>query len=172
MSKAQRIAVLFIAAMFLITTVAFTVMVVVEMGRGGRTPPAAQMTDEARAGALLGTQLPNFTPVERVESLQIIDLKVGTGQVVPPGATVTAHFTGAVAATGRIFQSTHDIGRPMPFSLNEVIEGWSKGVPGMQVGGQRRLLIPAAQAYGAHSPSPDIPPNADLVFDIEVIAIN
>jgi FKBP-type peptidyl-prolyl cis-trans isomerase len=111
-----------------------------------------------------------FGPVEEVSELQIIDLEEGEGEEVPAGATVTAHYTGAVAATGIIFQSSHDIGEPVLFSLDGVIRGWTEGVPGAKVGGKRRLLIPAAMAYGENPPAgSNIPPNAALVFDIEVV---
>lgn len=121
---------------------------------------------------LQGTQLTNFTPVDQVIELQIIDIAEGTGPVVPEGATITAHYTGARCKDGVIFQSSHDFGaQGITFPLSGVIEGWTKGVPGMKVGGTRRLVIPAAMAYGAQSPSADIPPNSDLVFDIELQAI-
>jgi FKBP-type peptidyl-prolyl cis-trans isomerase len=120
---------------------------------------------------LEGTKLANFNPVAQVTELQIIDTKEGTGDVVPEGATITAHYTGALAADGTIFQSSHDFGRAITFGLNQVIAGWTQGVPGMKVGGTRRLVIPAAMAYGAQSPSANIPPNSDLVFDIELEAI-
>ena len=120
---------------------------------------------------LQGTKLQNFTPIERVSELQIIDLQPGAGDVVPQGATINAHYTGALAKTGIIFQSSHDFGQPITFGLNQVISGWTQGVPGMRVGGTRRLIIPAALAYGAQSPSPSIPPNSDLVFDIELVKI-
>lgn len=120
---------------------------------------------------LQGTRLAGFEPIAKVETLTTIDTVVGTGDTVQPGATVTAHYTGALCANGVIFQSSHDMGRPATFPLSQVIDGWQKGVPGMKVGGTRRLLIPAAQAYGAQSPSPNIPANADLVFDIELVAV-
>lgn len=120
---------------------------------------------------LEGTKLANFTPVANVAELQIIDVQEGTGEVVQSGATITAHYTGALAKDGTIFQSSHDFGDAVTFGLNQVIAGWTNGVPGMKVGGTRRLVIPAAQAYGAQSPSAGIPPNSDLVFDIELIAI-
>jgi peptidylprolyl isomerase len=121
---------------------------------------------------LQGTQLNDFTPVSEVTELQVIDTKEGTGDVVQAGATVTAHYTGAVAATGVIFQSSHDFGRAIPFGLNQVIKGWTDGVPGMKVGGTRRLVIPADQAYGATPPpGAGIPANAPLVFDIELVAV-
>jgi len=121
---------------------------------------------------LEGTRLTNFTPIEAVPELQIIDLTEGTGDTVQPGATITAHYTGARCTDGVIFQSSHDLGRPLTFPLGGVIAGWTAGVPGMKVGGVRRLVIPAALAYGAHSPAPNIPANADLVFDIELANID
>jgi FKBP-type peptidyl-prolyl cis-trans isomerase len=121
---------------------------------------------------LEGTKLAGFDPIATVTDLQIIDTVEGTGDVVPEGATITAHYTGALCSDGTIFQSSHDFGDAITFPLNGVIVGWQKGVPGMKVGGTRRLVIPAEQAYGAHSPSPNIPANADLVFDIELVSIN
>lgn len=120
---------------------------------------------------LEGTKLANFTPVPIVPDLQVTDLVVGTGNEVPMGATITAHYTGALIADGTIFQSSHDSGDPVTFPLDRVITGWTQGVPGMRVGGVRRLMIPAEMAYGPSSPAPNIPPNSDLVFDIELVAI-
>lgn len=120
---------------------------------------------------LEGTQLAGFEPAANISSLQIFDTTEGAGDAVQPGATITAHYTGALAAPGIIFQSSHDMGKPITFPLNGVIKGWQDGVPGMKAGGKRRLVIPAALAYGAHSPSPSIPPHSDLVFDIELVAI-
>lgn len=116
-----------------------------------------------------GTKLPNFEPIESVTELQIIDIEVGTGEEVQPGATVRAHYTGALCKNGIIFQSSHDFGDAISFGLNQVVAGWTEGVPGMKVGGMRRLIIPAAKAYGDRSPSPDIPAGSDLVFDIEIL---
>ena len=121
--------------------------------------------------AYQGTKLHNFTSIDYVAELQIIDTDPGTGAVVGEGATVTAHYTGALAKNGIIFQSSFDAGKALSFKLDEVIEGWKLGVPGMKVGGTRRLIIPAAQAYGDMSPSRAIPAQSDLVFDIDLIAI-
>ena len=118
-----------------------------------------------------GTLLAKFKPSDTVAALEVIDLEVGTGAEVQPGATITAHYTGALVKNGVIFQSSHDFGEPITFGLNQVIKGWTNGVPGMKVGGWRRLIIPAEQAYGASSPAPNIPANSDLVFDIELVDI-
>ena len=117
--------------------------------------------------------LDDFTPTDSVPELQIIDRVEGTGQAVEPGATVTCHYTGAVAKTGAVFQSSRDFGRPISFPLNGVIQGWTEGVPGMKEGGTRRLIIPAAKAYGSTPPyGSGIPADADLAFDIELVSID
>lgn len=119
-----------------------------------------------------GTKLHNFEPrTEPVVELEIIDTEVGTGEEVLSGATITAHYTGALVKNGIIFQSSLDFGDAITFGLDQVIKGWTHGVPGMKVGGTRRLIIPAEQAYGASSPAPNIPANSDLVFDIDLVAI-
>ena len=119
-----------------------------------------------------GTKLHNFEPrTEPLKELESIDIEVGTGEEVNPGATITAHYTGALVKNGIIFQSSHDFGDAVTFGLSQVIAGWTRGVPGMKVGGTRRLIIPAEQAYGASSPAKNIPANSDLVFDIDLVAI-
>ena len=119
-----------------------------------------------------GTKLANFEPrTEPVAELEIIDVEVGTGEEVQPGAKITAHYTGALVKNGIIFQSSHDFGEALTFGLDQVIKGWTVGVPGMKVGGTRRLIIPAEMAYGASSPAKNIPANSDLVFDIDLVAI-
>lgn len=120
---------------------------------------------------LEGTKLFAFDPIGLVAELKIIDTVVGTGDAVSENATITAHYTGALAKDGTIFQSSHDFGQPATFGLNQVITGWTKGVPGMRIGGTRRLIIPAAMAYGSRRAAANIPPNSDLVFDIELVAI-
>lgn len=118
-----------------------------------------------------GTKLTDFEPIDKVAELQIIDIEEGTGAIVEPGATITAHYTGALCKNGIIFQSSHDFGKPISFGLSQVIAGWTEGVPGMKIGGMRRLIIPSQMAYGSARAASNIPPNSDLVFDIELIAI-
>lgn len=119
-----------------------------------------------------GTKLADFTPIDKVEKLKIIDIHEGNGAVVPEGAKITAHYTGALCKNGIIFQSSHDFGDPVTFRLDQVIRGWTEGVPGMKVGGMRRLIIPSEMAYGSVRAASNIPPNSDLVFDIELMAIS
>lgn len=118
-----------------------------------------------------GTKLHDFEPRDGVQELEIMDVEVGDGEEVKPGATITAHYTGALCKNGIIFQSSFDFGNPISFGLDQVIQGWTHGVPGMKVGGTRRLIIPAEMAYGAASPAKNIPANSDLVFDIVLMAI-
>jgi peptidylprolyl isomerase len=117
------------------------------------------------------TKLQNFEPIDTVTELRIYDSIEGTGDTVPEGAKITAHYTGALCKDGTIFQSSHDFGEAITFGLDQVIKGWTVGVPGMKVGGTRRLIIPSDMAYGSVRAAANIPPNSDLVFDIELVAI-
>ncbi|MBX4197506.1 FKBP-type peptidyl-prolyl cis-trans isomerase [Candidatus Saccharibacteria bacterium] len=122
-------------------------------------------------GKLQGAKLAGFTPVKHVDYLQCQDIKAGTGATATAASSVTAIYTGALASNGTIFQSSEDTGQPFTASLNGgVIQGWTAGIPGMKVGGQRRLLIPAQYAYGSQSVA-GIPANSDLVFDITLLAV-
>lgn len=180
----QRVAAMLLAVLFLFTSLSLSGWVIWQMHQESQQnkkttdtteaskQSSSETTNKSTEGKLEGTQLADFTPVAKVATLEKIDTVVGTGDEAKAGDTVTAHYTGAVAATGKIFQSSHDGGQPIPFGLNQVIKGWTDGVPGMKVGGKRRLLIPADQAYGANPPSGSgIPVNADLVFDIELVKI-
>lgn len=119
-----------------------------------------------------GAKLIDFIPrTDSVKELEIIDIEIGNGKEVPSGATITAHYTGALVKNGIIFQSSHDFGKAITFGLDQVIKGWTYGVPGMKVGGIRRLVIPAEMAYGDASPAPNIPAGSDLVFDIELMDV-
>ncbi len=121
---------------------------------------------------LKGTQLSDFTPMAKIDSLQTIETQPSDGAEAKPNSTITVNYTGAVAATGTIFESSLDSGQPATFGLNQVIKGWTQGVPGMRVNGHRRLLIPASLAYaGNPPPGSGIPTNADLVFDIVLLDV-
>ena len=165
-----RIGALVIAGLFLFTSLGFSILVIWQNHQNSQKSQSSQQ--QSKEGKLQGTKLANYTPINKIDSLQKIDLSSGNGDIVKSGDTVTVHYTGAVAATGVIFQSSLDSVQPATFPLNQVIKGWTNGIPGMKVGGTRRLLIPAAQAYGANSPpGSGIPANADLVFDVQLIKI-
>ncbi len=121
-------------------------------------------------GKYANAKLVDFTPVKHVDYVQCWDLKTGTGATATATSTITATYTGALAVNGTIFQSSLDTGQPFTTALNQVIPGWTAGIPGMKVGGTRRLLIPAQYAYGAQSVA-GIPANSDLVFDITLLAV-
>jgi FKBP-type peptidyl-prolyl cis-trans isomerase FkpA len=113
-----------------------------------------------------------------VTELQKIDVVKGTGEGISQGQTALVHYTGwlyqpgAPENKGTKFDSSRDRGEPFPFTIGagQVIRGWDEGVQGMQPGGQRRLIIPAELAYGEPGRGP-IPPNAPLVFDVELLEI-
>ena len=102
--------------------------------------------------------------------LQIIEIEVGAGDAAQAGDDVTVHYTGWLT-DGTKFDSSLDGGQPISFSLDRVIQGWKEGIPGMQVGGKRRLIIPSELGYGEAGYAPDIPPNAELIFDVELVAL-
>lgn len=103
-------------------------------------------------------------------SLVIQDICAGTGPVVANGATVTAHYTGIGLATGKVFDSSWQRGEPIQFPLTGVIQGWSDGIPGMNVGGRRLLVIPGALAYGMNPPpGSGIQPDETLVFVVDIV---
>ena len=107
------------------------------------------------------------------------DIKKGAGPAIEAGQTAVVHYTGwlysegAPENKGQKFDSSRDRNQPFDFELGAgmVIQGWDEGVEGMQVGGQRRLVIPPEKGYGAHGAGGVIPPNATLVFDVELVGI-
>lgn len=109
----------------------------------------------------------------------MIDHQLGTGTLAEHGKDVVVHYTGwlfAAAAPenkGQKFDSSRDRGQPFRFSLGagHVIAGWDRGVAGMRVGGQRTLIIPPELGYGARGAGAVIPPNASLVFDVELLEV-
>ena len=110
-------------------------------------------------------------PVPTPSGLQYIDVVPGTGPEAQRGQRVTVHYTGWLT-TGEKFDSSRDRGQPFTFDIGgRVIQGWNEGVAGMRVGGQRRLIIPPNLGYGRAGAPPQIPPNAELIFDVELLRI-
>jgi len=107
------------------------------------------------------------------------DVKMGTGAVAAAGHDVSVHYTGwlydaaAPDHHGAKFDSSRDRGQPFEFPLGagRVIKGWDQGVEGMKIGGQRTLIIPSDLGYGSRGAGRDIPPNATLVFDVELLGV-
>ncbi|MBA3743915.1 FKBP-type peptidyl-prolyl cis-trans isomerase [Sporichthya sp.] len=126
------------------------------------TANATDLTKEPKSGAGSGS----------VTALQIKDLVVGKGKVAKLTDTVTVHYVGTLFSDGKVFDSSWEGGRPISFSLARVVPGFAQGIEGMKIGGRRQIVIPGDLAYG---PNPDprsgIPPNAALVFVVDLTAI-
>ena len=121
----------------------------------------------------------NQPVMDNITSLQITDSKVGTGAEAKSGRQVTVHYTGwlydakAADKHGKKFDSSKDHGEPFSFKLGggQVIRGWDQGVAGMKVGGTRTLVIPSELGYGQRGAGGAIPPNATLLFDVELLEV-
>jgi len=117
------------------------------------------------------------TKVTTPSGLQYIDLTAGNGEVAKAGDQVSVHYTGWLqnpdGSKGKKFDSSKDRGQPFQFALGQgqVIKGWDEGVQGMKVGGERELIIPPALGYGASGAGGVIPPNATLIFDVELLGV-
>jgi FKBP-type peptidyl-prolyl cis-trans isomerase len=110
--------------------------------------------------------------VTNPSGLKYLDLQTGSGAVARAGQQAEVHYTGWLT-TGEKFDSSVDRREPFEFRLGagEVIKGWDEGVAGMQVGGKRKLVIPPALGYGARGAGGVIPPNAELIFEVELLGL-
>jgi peptidylprolyl isomerase len=136
--------------------------------------PAAQAQNHATTPT--DSEKKSETKMTKTPSgLQYTDTVVGTGASPKQGQVVVVHYTGWLwenGAKGKKFDSSVDRGAPYEFTLGgRVIKGWNEGVASMKVGGKRTLLIPPQLAYGANGMSPVIPPNATLIFDVELLGV-
>ena len=114
--------------------------------------------------------------VEMPNGLKYTDTKIGDGATATPGSKVSVHYTGWLynnGTKGAKFDSSVDRGQPFQFTLgaHQVIAGWDEGVAGMKVGGKRTLIIPPELGYGARGAGGVIPPNATLMFDVELLGV-
>jgi len=115
-------------------------------------------------------------PITTPSGLKIIDIKIGTGPSPKPGQICVMHYTGWLyvnGAKGQKFDSSVDRGQPFEFPIGQhrVIAGWDEGVATMKVGGKRTLIIPPELGYGARGAGGVIPPNATLIFDVELLGV-
>lgn len=174
----HRVVTFILAVLFIASTIGIVVYYVM-IDKKQRNDQAAinealklQQQQTPQEGKLKGTQLQNFTPVQDIPELKTVTITEGSGnETVKESDTVTVNYTGALASTGVIFESSLDSGQPATFPLSGVIKGWTKGLPGMKIGETRRLLIPSDMAYGK-SGSGAIAPDSDLVFDVTLIKIS
>lgn len=156
-------------------------------GRGYTPKPTAQPKQKNKAVTIAAGVIavvtialiayPYFVPSKETETktnsgLQIIDRVIGTGPSPTKGRQVIVHYTGTLE-NGKKFDSSVDRGQPFPFTIGvgQVIMGWDEGVMTMKVGGKRKLIIPPHLGYGAQGAPPDIPPNATLIFEVELIDV-
>jgi FKBP-type peptidyl-prolyl cis-trans isomerase len=119
------------------------------------------------------TLAPSATITEsKMEELKIEEMVVGTGDEAVNGKKVTVNYSGTLI-NGTKFDSSYDRGVPFSFNLGagEVIAGWDRGVTGMKVGGKRKLTIPSSLGYGATGAGEVIPPNATLIFEVELLKV-
>jgi peptidylprolyl isomerase len=135
------------------------------------TTPAAASVKTPASGPLSKKPVVSVPTGPAPTKLEIKDLIKGTGpEVKSPSASVTVNYVGVLYKGGKEFDSSWKRSETATFSLSGVIPGWTKGIPGMKVGGRRELIIPAELAYGAKGSPPTIPPNAPLVFVIDLLA--
>jgi FKBP-type peptidyl-prolyl cis-trans isomerase len=145
---------------------------------GETTPPPREVTstnnkekNPVEAARTLGTKTDK--PVIKTDSgLQYIDVKEGTGAAAKAGDTVSVHYTGWLVE-GKKFDSSVDRGQPFSFPLGggRVIKGWDEGVAGMKVTGIRKLIIPSDLGYGARGAGSAIPPDATLIFEVQLLEV-
>ncbi len=147
----------------------FVIIFLIVLGVGGGVYILS--TKKTATNQSLVTVAPSAN-MDSVEELKIEDEKVGTGAEATAGKKVTVNYVGTLT-DGTKFDSSYDRNQPFSFNLGagEVIQGWDQGVAGMKVGGKRKLTIPASLGYGAAGAGGVIPPNATLIFEVELLSV-
>lgn len=168
---------------YLFTTIFLTVLVVVgaiaiiynkkkvENQAFSTATPSATITPPAEPEAT-ATATASGKVTTTMDGLKIEDEKVGTGAEAVTGKKITVNYSGTLT-DGTKFDSSYDRGTPFTFNLGagEVIQGWDKGFAGMKIGGKRKLTIPPELGYGASGAGGVIPPNATLIFEVELLKV-
>lgn len=172
---------------FGVMVVCIIVLVVAQFTSSGQEAIAAERTNPTTLSATTTVAQASTTPttnasdlmtdenqnvVTTASGLKYVDVVEGTGATPEAGQTVFVHYTGTLE-DGTKFDSSRDRNRPFSFRLGagQVIKGWDEGLSTMKVGGQRRLIIPPELGYGARGAGGVIPPNATLIFDVELLKI-
>lgn len=167
--------------LWIIACVLLTVTLAACSGQATSTPtaePTTPPTPTATVPAPTPTEAPTSEPVVHenaqvtASGLQYVEIKAGDGPAPQVGEIVAVHYTGMLE-DGTVFDSSYDRGQPIQFALGRgmVIPGWDEGIGMMKEGGQAKLIIPPELAYGASGAGDVIPPNATLIFEVELVSI-
>jgi peptidylprolyl isomerase len=136
------------------------------------TPTMATVSQSTPTPSNLTAMDNNENQVTTASGLKYVEITEGTGELPAKGQTVSVHYTGTLES-GKKFDSSRDRNSAFEFQIGkgQVIKGWDEGLSTMKVGGRRKLIIPAELGYGARGAGGAIPPNATLIFDVELLKI-
>jgi FKBP-type peptidyl-prolyl cis-trans isomerase len=169
---------IFLSVAFMLACV--VLLIVGQVGSKQNTAIAAELTQTPLAPTTLSENntliasktMSDDKTVTTPSGLKYVELKEGTGATPKPGQTVEVHYVGTLE-NGTQFDSSRDRGQPFSFKIGvgQVIKGWDEGVSTIKVGGRRKLIIPSELGYGARGAGGVIPPNATLIFDVELLGV-